>query len=207
MVEQAGLAPLRVCIFSPEEALRESLGHNLTGSGYRVEQNFDEPQKLVDFVTSSSVDHIVFIDIRDQREERLRLTREISARRPLPMVAVANAYEQDLGRSVIEAGVQSLLCCPVRAHDVCGALAVAVHQQAKQTRMEAEIQSLREKLAERKLIEKAKGILMESAKVSEAEAFRLIQKQSQDKRKPMAEIATLIISAAELVNQARAGTT
>jgi AmiR/NasT family two-component response regulator len=45
---------------------------------------------------------------------------------------------------------------------------------------------------------------MDSASVSEAEAFRLIQKQSQDKRKPMAEIATLIISAAELVTAARA---
>jgi AmiR/NasT family two-component response regulator len=45
---------------------------------------------------------------------------------------------------------------------------------------------------------------MESAKVSEAEAFRLIQKQSQDQRKPMSEIATLIISATELVRAARA---
>jgi response regulator NasT len=70
--------------------------------------------------------------------------------------------------------------------------------------LDDDIRLLRDKLADRKLIEKAKGILMESAKVSESEAFRLLQKQSQDQRKPMVEIATLIISATELVKAARA---
>ena len=204
MVEQAIMAALRVCIFSPEEALRDSLGLNAERSGYRVEQSFNEPQRLIDFVTSSNVDHIVLVDVREQREERLRLMREIYARRPLAMVAVADEVDCRLGERVIEAGAQALLCGPVHARDLEAALTVAVHQQAKQAKLESEIAYLREKLAERKLIEKAKGILMDSAKVTEAEAFRLIQKQSQEKRRRMAEIATLIISAAELVDQARA---
>ena len=204
MVEQASLAPLRICIFSPEEGLRDSLGLNAEGSGYRVEQSFNEPQRLVDYVTSSNADHIILIDVREQREERLRLMREIYTQRPLAMVAVSDETDWRLGERVIEAGAQALLRSPVRAQDLQAALTVAVHQQAKQAKLESEIASLQEKLAERKLIEKAKGILMASAKVTEAEAFRLIQKQSQEKRKRMAEIAMLIISAAELVDQARA---
>jgi response regulator NasT len=102
----------------------------------------------------------------------------------------------------VQCGAQALLVSPVCAKDVAAALSLAVHQQAKQVWLESEISYLRDKLAERKLIEKAKGILMESANVSEAEAFRLIQKQSQDKRAPMIEIAKLIISATEMVKEA-----
>jgi len=205
MVEQAGLAPLRVCIFSPEGALRENLCLNTERSGYRVEQSFSDATELVNFVTDSSVDHIVLIDIRDQFERRLSVIREISTKRPLAMVAIADQEDRSLGGSVIEAGAQALLSCPVRLQDVRGALGLAIYQHSKQVRFEHELAQLREKLAERKLIERAKGILMDSAKVTESEAFRLIQKQSQNKRKRMAEIASLIISAADLVRQARAG--
>jgi response regulator NasT len=120
------------------------------------------------------------------------------------MVALANETDFRLGARAIEAGAQALLVNPVEPQYICAAFTAAVQQQAKQARLEDDIHNLSEKLAERKLIEKAKGILMETAKVSEREAFRLIQKQSQDKRKPLAEIATLIISATELVSAARA---
>lgn len=205
MVEQAGLAPLRVCIFSPEATLRESLGRNTERAGYRIEQTFSEPEKLINFVTSASVDHIVLIDITEQVEQRLQIIREICTKRPLAVVAVCCQNNEGLSESVIQAGAQSLLSCPVRVQDVRGALGVAVHQHSKQLRMERELVELREKLADRKVIEKAKGILMDSANVTESEAFRLLQKQSQDKRRKMAEIATQIVSAAELVRQARAG--
>ena len=120
------------------------------------------------------------------------------------MVALANETDSTIGARAIEAGAQAILVNPIDPQSICAAFTTAVQQQAKQARLEGDILSLSEKLAERKLIEKAKGILMDSAKVSEAEAFRLIQKQSQDQRKPMAEIATLIISATELVRAARA---
>jgi response regulator NasT len=104
----------------------------------------------------------------------------------------------------MEAGAQALLINPIEAKDVYAAFTTAIYQQSRQVRLEDDSRGLRDKLAERKLIEKAKGILMESANVSESEAFRLIRRQSQNKRKPMGEIATLIISATELVRSARA---
>ena len=205
MVEQAGMAPLRVCIFSPEEALRSKLGTYAEQSGYRVEQNFTDTSALAEFVCSASVDHIVLIDVREQVEHRLRTIREISDKRPLAIIGVGHENNQGLGQPLVEAGAVFLLSCPIRVHDVRGALGIAVHQHARQLRLENEIINLRGKLEERKLIERAKGILMDSAKVTESEAFRLIQRQSQDTRKRMSEIATQIISAAELVRQARAG--
>ena len=205
MVQQAGFAPPRVCVFSPEEKLCSSLALGSEGAGYQIEQKFNEPRKLVEFISCSTIDHLVFIDVRRQREEGLQLLKDLCASRPRAIVALVNETDSGFFARALEAGAQALLINPVEAKDICAAFTTAVYQRAKQVRLEDDIRGLREKLADRKLIERAKGILMESARVSESEAFRLIQKQSQDKRKPMSEIATLIISAAELVKAARAG--
>ena len=203
MVQQAGFAPIRVCVFSSEEKLCESLALGSEGAGYQIEKKFHEPRKLLEFISGSTIDHIVLIDMRSKHDEGLQLIKDLCVSRPRAMVAVANEANSRFGARAIEAGAQALLIDPVESKDLHAAFTTAVHQYAKQTRLEDDVRGLNEKLADRKLIEKAKGILMESAKVSEAEAFRLIQKQSQDQRKPMAEIATLIISATELVRAAR----
>jgi len=204
MVQKAGFAPIRVCIFSPQETDCEALALGSERAGFQVEQKFNEPRKLLEFISDSNIDHIVFIDARRQREECLKLIGDLCSGSPRAAVALASEADTPLGARVMEAGAQAVIVDPVEAKDIVAAFTVAVHQCAKQTRLEKDLQELRDKLAERKLIEKAKGILMESAKVSESEAFRLIQKRSQDERKPMAQIATLIISATELVKAARA---
>ena len=202
MEHQAGLAPIKVCILSPEAELLESLALDTAAAGYRVEQKFSEDQQLIEFISASTVDHIVLIDVQHQREERFVLMKKLCAGRPRAIVALAAEADPALGARAVQAGAQVLLISPVRAKDISAAFSIAVHQQAKQLWLESEINYLHDKLAERKLIEKAKGILMDSAKVSEAEAFRLIQKQSQDKRAPMAEIAKLIISASDMMKEA-----
>ena len=70
MERQAGLAPIKVCILSPEPESRERLAHESAAAGYRVEQKFSEDQQLVDYLSASSVDHIVLVDVQHQPEER-----------------------------------------------------------------------------------------------------------------------------------------
>jgi two-component system, response regulator PdtaR len=202
MEHQADLVPIKVCILSAETELRQRLALDSAAAGYQVDQEFSEDQQLVEFITASDDDHIVLIDVQHQREERLQLMTRLSAKRPLAIVALTAEVDASLGARAVQAGAQVLLVSPASADDICAAFSVAAHQQAKRLSLESEINYLRDKLAERKLIEKAKGILMDSARVSEAEAFRLIQKQSQDKRAPMADIAKLIISASEMVKEA-----
>lgn len=202
MEHQADLAPIKVCILSAEAELRQTMALNSAAAGYQVEQEFSEDQQLVEFITASSGDHIVLIDVQHQREERLQLMKQLSSTRPLAIVALTAEADATLGARAVAAGAQVLLVSPARPEDIRAAFSVAAHQQAKHLWLESEINHLRDKLAERKLIEKAKGILMDSASVSEAEAFRLIQKQSQDKRAPMVDIAKLIISASEMVKEA-----
>jgi len=201
MVQQPGLAPMRVCIFSSESELCDILAVESQGAGYTVEQKFNAPQKLLEFISRSSTDYFVLIDIRRPNEHFVELISGLCASRPLAVVALVNPGGS-LGRRAMEAGAQMFLADPVSAKDICAGFTVAALQYGKQARLESEIRQLQEKLAERKLIEKAKGILMDAASVTEDEAFRLIQRQSQHKRKPMAEIATSIISTTQLVQEA-----
>jgi response regulator NasT len=192
---------MRVCAFSSENELCDILAVKSQGAGYDVEQKFNSPQKLLEFISRSNTDYIVLIDIRRPHEHFVELISALCADRPLAIVALVNPGGS-LGRRAMEAGAQVFLADPVSAKDICAGFSVAALQHAKQERLESEISQLKEKLAERKLIEKAKGILMDAASVTEDEAFRLIQRQSQHKRKPMAEIATSIISTTQLVQEA-----
>src|SRR5215813_9706647 len=88
MVRQAGLAPIRVCIFSPTVELCEGLVLDTEEAGYTVEQTFSQPQRLVEFIGQSSVDHIGLIDARQRGEQVFTLIRELCAQRSVAVVAL-----------------------------------------------------------------------------------------------------------------------
>jgi AmiR/NasT family two-component response regulator len=205
MVRQAGLAPIRVCIFSPSAELCESLALEAKEAGYAVEEKFDQPKKLVEYIGRSSIDHIALIDTRRRTEAVLTLIEELCDKRTVAVVALESSVDCLPNSSALAAGAQALIVDPVNSKDVSCAFAVALYQHAKQSRMENKLDELQERLENRKAIEKAKGMLMKAAKVTEAEAFRLIQKQSQDKRKSMADIAASIIATNQLVEEASRG--
>src|SRR6185503_11254675 len=104
MEHQAGLAPIKVCILSAEPELRQRLALDSAAAGYQVEQEFSEDQQLVEFITASAGDHIVLIDVQDQREERLQLMKQLSARRPLAIVALTAEADASLGARAVQAG-------------------------------------------------------------------------------------------------------
>jgi len=205
MVRQAGLAPIRVCIFSPSAELCESLALETQEAGYAVEEKFDQPKKLVEYIGRSTIDHIALIDTRRRTEAVLTLIEELCDKRTVAVVALESSVDSLPNSSALAAGAQALIVDPLNSKDVSCAFAVALYQHAKQSRMENKLDELQERLEKRKTIEKAKGMLMKAAKVTEAEAFRLIQKQSQDKRKSMADIAASIIATNQLVEEASRG--
>jgi response regulator NasT len=191
-----------VCIFSPTAELCENLARETKEAGYTVEQKFSQSKQLVEFIGSSNIDHIALIDARHRGKEVFELIKELCAKRTVAVVALEKSIDCGPSSAALSAGAQALIVDPVCSKDISCAFAVALVQHSKQSQLESELDQLRERLANRKLIERAKGMLMRAAKVSEAEAFRIIQKQSQDKRKSMVEIAVSIISTSQLVEEA-----
>jgi len=119
-------------------------------------------------------------------------------------VLLLTAYsQQDLVIRAKEAGVVGYIVKPFRESDLAPAIEVALARFKEFQALEREVEDLREALETRKLVDRAKGLLMDTQGLTEAEAFRRIQKMSMDTRRPMKEIAEAIILAHQVKGEGR----
>ena len=101
--------------------------------------------------------------------------------------------QKELVERASEAGVMAYVVKPFTAADLTPAIEVAASRWAQLRTLESEIADLADRLETRKLVDRAKGLLMTQLKVSEPDAFRWIQKTAMDRRLSMREVATLVI--------------
>lgn len=115
-----------------------------------------------------------------------------------PVILTVDNYQPYLLTKAKNAGVQSLLVKPFGEAILIPSVELALNNYREMVELERKLKQMEEKLETRKIIERAKGILMETTGMSEAQAFRKIQKQSMDKRISMRAVAEAIIMAHEL---------
>ena len=128
----------------------------------------------------------------------IEAAREILESCPLPIILFTSHYDSETVERAIKAGVMALLLKPVRAEAVSPAIELAISRFKDFVSLQQENLSLREDLAARKIIERAKGVLMEQRGLSEAEAYEIIKKTSMNQRKPMTEISQAILLTATI---------
>lgn len=116
------------------------------------------------------------------------------------VILLTSGWTRDLAGTIADGGVVSFIIRPVRVNNLLAAIESCLAASRRVQLLEQQIIQLRATLETRKLVEKAKGILMQSLGISEAEAYRRIQKQSMDHCKSMQAIAEAIILAHELNN-------
>lgn len=124
--------------------------------------------------------------------------RVVMERSPLPIVLLTSRTDPAVWERAREAGVMAYLLKPLRVEELAPALDLARARFEEFSTLSRENESLKRSIESRKLVERAKGLLMEREKLSEAEAFRRIQKASMDTRRPMAEVADAILLAGGL---------
>jgi AmiR/NasT family two-component response regulator len=110
-----------------------------------------------------------------------------------PVLLLTAYSEQDLVERAKEAGVVAYLVKPFREAELMPSIEVALSRFAEFRAVEQEVHSLKEALETRKVVEQAKGVLMETHGLRESEAFHRIRKASMDNRKSMREIAEAIL--------------
>lgn len=126
------------------------------------------------------------------------VARAVMDRAPCPIVLLTSRTDPHVVERASAAGVMAFLLKPLRHEELGPTLDLAVARFREFEAIRKENADLRWVLESRKLIERAKGLLMEREKLSESEAFRRIQKASMDLRKPMAEVAEAILLAANV---------
>jgi response regulator NasT len=135
----------------------------------------------------------------------LEATEAIYNERPVAVVLVSAHYDKNLIQRAQLNYVMAYLVKPVTEADLETSLAIASERFAQFQKVLDESRSLRQALQDRKVIERAKGIIMQAAQVSELEAFRRLQKMSWDRNLKMAEVASSIVTAAMAMNPSRTG--
>ncbi len=126
------------------------------------------------------------------------VARAVMDRFPCPIVLLTSRTDQDVVERASAAGVMAFLVKPLRARELGLALELAVARFREFEAIRQENADLRKTIESRKLVERAKGVLMKQEGLSESEAFRCIQKTSMDTRKSMAEVAEAILLAASV---------
>lgn len=138
---------------------------------------------------------LLIMDVKMPGKDGIEAAEEISRLCPIPIVLLTGCDDEETIKRAAEAGVMGYLMKPVRGEEIAPAVELAISRFSEFTALRKENENLKNTLQARKLIEKAKGLLMEREGLSETESFTRIRKISMDKRKSMAEVAEVIIMA------------
>lgn len=194
----SGLRSMRVLICEDEGLTVLKLRRLLTAAGHDVVGEAKDGEECLAIAEQVEPD-LVLMDVKMPGMDGVEATRRLMDRRALPIVMLTAYSDDETVRSATEAGACAYLVKPVSRSQLLSALHVAASRFAEMEQVKREVEDLAEALEVRKLIERAKGLLMDRAGLSEAEAFRRLQKASRDQRRPMKQIALEVIEAGKLM--------
>jgi response regulator NasT len=141
---------------------------------------------------------LVIMDIRMPELDGIEAARILTAEDIAPVLLLTAYSEPELVQRATQAGVIGYLVKPFREAQLSPAIEVTLGRFREFQQVRKELGDVREALEARKVIDRAKGMLMDKHGLSESEAFRRIQKRSMDTRKSMREVAEALLLASEL---------
>jgi len=186
----------RVLIAEDEAIERIDLQGLLATLGYEVVGEAGDGQAAVDLARELRPD-ITIMDIEMPVMDGIEAARILWDEKVCPVLLLTAYSQSEMVERARDAGVMGYLVKPFRESEVTPAVEVALARYDEHRALDLEVTDLRDKFETRKLIDRAKGILMDSKGLSEAEAFRRIKKMSMNTRRPMKDIAQAIIITAE----------
>ncbi len=169
----------------------EALGYVVIGAA----SNGEEAVSLAEEHTPS----LVIMDVKMPKMDGIEAAAEITKVKPVPVILVTGVSTDELANKAVEAGVFAYLVKPITKKHLEPAIKVALARFEQFLGLKDEVNDLKQAIETRKLIERAKGIVMKRCNISEEEAFKLLQSHSQKENKKMHEIAESVISASKLM--------
>lgn len=184
----------RVVIADDESIVRTDLKEMLTSLDYLVVGEVGDGLSAVNTARELKPD-VVLMDIKMPDMDGIEAAKILTEEQIAPVVLLTAYSQKELVDRAKDAGVVGYLIKPFRESDLMPAIEVAISRYKEFETVRQEVEDLQNALETRKLVERAKGILIDSQGMDEHEAFRKIQKMSMNTRKPMKEVAEAIILA------------
>ncbi|MDQ3294927.1 MAG: response regulator [Actinomycetota bacterium] len=184
--------PTRVVIAEDEAIIRLDLKETLEEEGYDVVGETGRGDEAVDLVKRLEPD-LAILDIKMPGMDGLQAAKVISTDRAAAVLILTAFSQRDLIEQARDAGALAYLVKPFQKSELIPAVEVALGRFAEIKALADENSSLTEQLATRKLVDRAKGILMDKHGMGEADAFRFVQKTAMDSRRGLSAVAQDVI--------------
>ena len=183
----------RVLVIDDDASSRDNLTSTLKQSGYEIVGEA-ATGKLALVVARTPRPEIILMAVGLPDIDGIKAAWQMMQVPPLPIVLLTSRYDATSVERAKQAGVMAYLLKPLRPAELTPAIELAIARFHDCSVLRAENSMLKETLEARKLIERAKGLLMSHRKLSEEQAYTLLKKTSMNVRKPMADIAQAVIS-------------
>jgi response regulator NasT len=193
---------LRIAVADDERDMREYLQETLTMLGHQVVAAAKTGKELVQQCKATSPD-LVVTDIKMPDMDGIDAATHIYKESPLPVILVSAYHDHELIKRAEADHIMAYLVKPIKEADLEPAIAIALRRFEQFQALWNEAVNLRQALEDRKIIERAKGILMKVGQMDEALAFRRLQKLASEKNKKLVEIAHMILTAQEAFEAGR----
>ncbi len=188
---------LRLVIADDESLIRMNLKETLVGMGYLVVGEAGDGVSVINLARELRPD-LVIMDIKMPKLDGIQAAKVLTEERIAPVLLLTAYSDRELVDRALEAGVGYYIVKPLRDSELLPAIEIARARYAEFEEMDKQIDDLKETLETRKLVERAKGILMDTQGLKEQEAFRKIQQLSMNTRKSMREVAQAILLTAQI---------
>lgn len=188
---------LRLVIADDESIIRMNLKETLVGLGYLVVGEAGDGVSVINLARELRPD-LVVMDIKMPKLDGIAAAKVLTEEKLAPVLLLTAYSDRELVDRAREAGVVNYIVKPFRDAELLPAIEIALYRYNEFMEMDRKIGDLQESIETRKLVERAKGVLMDTQGLKEQEAFRKIQQLSMNTRKSMKEIAQAILLTAQI---------
>ena len=182
---------VRIVVAEDEALIRMDLVEMLGEAGYLVVAQASDGAEAIALVAEHKPD-LAILDVKMPILDGISAAEEIIATCPVLMLTAFS--QRELVDRARDAGVMAYVLKPFTINDLVPAIEIAISRHTQMRSLADEVADLHERLETRKLIDRAKGILMQALNLSEPEAFSWIQRAAMDRRLTMKEVAAAVIS-------------
>ena len=187
-------AEARTVIVAEDEALiRMDIVEILRDEGFTVVAEADNGKTALELAEQHRPD-LVLMDVKMPIMDGITAAEEIGKQQLAPVVLLTAFSQKELVDRATEAGAMAYVVKPFTPHELIPAIEVAISRYQQIKALQNEVSDLKEQFETRKIVERAKSLLISKMGLSEPEAFRWIQKTSMDRRLSMREVAETVVS-------------